>query len=297
MSAAEPSGTSPEEPNGSLTGKVIVITGASSGIGRSAAGTLAAEGATVAVVGRNPERTRAVARDVGGEAFLADYDHLDEVRGLADALLTRFDRIDVLANNAGGLVKKRSLTADGHERTIQSNHLAPFLLTTLLLPRLLENAAEAPIRVISTASSANNFGRIRLDDLDLRNRRWFGGWPAYCAAKLANILFIKELARRTAGTGLEAYAFHPGFVATSFAGDTALLKFANVVGQGHIGLSPEAGGTPLVQLASIPDVDAPSGTFFDQLTPNGRTSARANDADLAAKLWAVSARDTAPAVA
>lgn len=282
--------------------KVIVITGASSGIGRSAAGTLAAAtssapGATIAVVGRNAERTRSVAAEVGGEAFIADYDHLDDVRGLADALLTRFDRIDVLANNAGGLVKKRAMTADGHERTIQSNHLAPFLLTSLLLPRLLENAAEAPVRVISTASSANSFGKIRLDDLDLRNRRWLGGWPAYGAAKLANILFIQELARRTAGTGLEAYAFHPGFVSTSFGADTALLKLSNVIGQGHIGLSPEAGAVPLVQLASAVDVTADmggtSGTYFEQLKPDGHTAKQAHDPDFAAKLWAVSAREVA----
>jgi NAD(P)-dependent dehydrogenase (short-subunit alcohol dehydrogenase family) len=291
--SASQSNEAPEEPTVSLAGKIIVITGASSGIGRSAAGTLAGQGATVAVVGRNPDRTRAVAAEIGGEAFLADYDHLDDVRGLADALLTRFDRIDVLANNAGGLVKKRALTADGHERTIQSNHLAPFLLTNLLLPRLRENAAEAPVRVISTASSANTFGKIRLDDLDLRNSRWLGGWPAYGAAKLANILFIKELARRTAGSGIEAYSFHPGFVSTSFAGDTALLKFANTVGQGHLGLTPAAGAAPLVRLASAPEVDAPSGTFFDRFTPNGRTAKQANDAELAAKFWAVSARDTA----
>ncbi|MEF2978243.1 SDR family NAD(P)-dependent oxidoreductase [Subtercola sp. YIM 133946] len=276
---------------------VIVITGASSGIGRSAAGTLAADGATVAVVGRNPERTRAVAAEIGGEAFLADYDRLDDVRELADALLARYDRIDVLANNAGGLVAKRALTVDGHERTIQSNHLAPFLLTNLLLPRLLEGAATAPVRVISTASSANNLGRIRLDDLDLRNRRWFGGWPAYGAAKLANILFIQELARRTAGTGLEAYSFHPGFVASSFGADTWPLKLSNAIGQGHIGLSPEAGAVPLVQLASLDDVqaalDAPSGTFFDQLKPNGRTSKQAHDPEFATKFWAVSARETA----
>ncbi|UFS60023.1 SDR family NAD(P)-dependent oxidoreductase [Subtercola endophyticus] len=273
--------------------KVIVITGGSSGIGRSAAGTLAAQGHTIAVVGRSPERTRSVAADIGGEAFLADYDRLDDVRALADALLNRFDRIDVLANNAGGLVKKRALTVDGHERTIQSNHLAPFLLTTLLLPRLRENAAVSPVRVISTASSANTLGKIRLDDLDLRNRRWLGGWPAYGAAKLANILFIKELARQTAGSGISAYSFHPGFVSTSFGADTLPLKISNGLLGGRLGLTPEAGAAPLVHLASADEVDAPSGTFFDQLKPNGHTARQANDADFAAKLWAVSAREVA----
>ena len=116
------------------TGRVVVLTGASSGIGRKAAGALAAAGARVAVVGRNPERTRAVAEEIGGDAFVADFDRLDDVRDLADALLARYDGIDVLANNAGGLVSHRAETVDGHERTIQSNHLAPFLLTRLSSP-------------------------------------------------------------------------------------------------------------------------------------------------------------------
>ncbi|MEA9985213.1 SDR family NAD(P)-dependent oxidoreductase [Subtercola sp. RTI3] len=273
-----------------MSGKTVVITGGSSGIGRAAARALAADGARVAVVGRNPERTHQVADEIGGEAFLADFDRLDDVRRLADALLTRFARIDVLANNAGGLISKRADTVDGHERTIQSNHFAPFLLTNLLLPRLRQNAAEAPVRIIATASSANSFGRLRLDDLDLRHRRWLAGWSAYGQAKLANIVFTDELARRTAGSGIEAYSFHPGFVATSFGADTALLKFANTVGGGRLGLSPEAGAVPLVQLASVPNVGSPSGTYFSQLKPNGHTARQAGDAALASAFWAASER-------
>ena len=275
-----------------MSGKTVVITGASSGVGRAAAVALAAEGAQVAVVGRNPERTNAVAHQIGGIPFTADFDRLADVRGLADALLDRFTRIDVLANNAGGLVKKRALTVDGHERTIQSNHLAAYLLTNLLLPRLVESAADGPVRVIATASAANLGGRIRTDDLDLRNRLWLGGWPAYCAAKLANVVFTAELARRTTGTGVEAYAFHPGFVASAFAADTGIMKAANLLGGGQLGSSPEEGAAPLAHLASVEEVESPSGTYFDGFTPNGRTSGQAKDVELAARLWAVSERET-----
>lgn len=195
-----------------MKGRVVVLTGASSGIGRVAASELAAAGATVAVVGRNPQRTRAVAADVGGEPFVADFDRLDDVRALAEALLMRLDRIDVLANNAGGLVPTRTDTVDGNERTIQSNHLAPFLLTRLLLPRLIETGREHPgARVVSTASVANRFGHLRLDDLDKRRGPWLGGWGAYCAAKLVTILFIRELAERLLPTAVDAYSFTPAW--------------------------------------------------------------------------------------
>ena len=202
--------------------KTAVITGASSGIGANAAGRLAAAGWDVAVVGRNPERTKSVAAAVGGTAFVADFDRLDEVRQLAASLTQRYERIDVLANNAGGLIPRRGVSADGHERTLQHNHLAPFLLTNLLLPTLERSRA----RVIGTASVANTFGSLRLDDLDWRRRPWFGGWQAYGTSKIATILFAQELARRT---GLAAYSFHPGYVTTSFGADSALVRFGNLV--------------------------------------------------------------------
>jgi NAD(P)-dependent dehydrogenase (short-subunit alcohol dehydrogenase family) len=261
-----------------VTGKTIVITGASSGLGRAAAVELAARGAEVAVVGRNPERTMAVAEAIGGTAFLADFDHLDQVRRLADDLLARYDRIDVLANNAGGLVSRRAITADGFERTFQSNHLAPFLLTSLLLPQLASNGG----RVISTASGANLMGRLDLDDLNWEKRSWFGGWKAYGTSKLETILFIEELARRT---GIEAYSFHPGFVATRFGEDTAALKIANFVSAGRLGLRPEQGAAPLVYLASAATVGATNGSYFDRMKPNGAVNRQASEAGLASAFW------------
>lgn len=266
-----------------MTGRTVVITGASSGIGASAAATLAGRGWQVAVVGRNPERTHAVADRVGGTAFLADFDRLDDVRALADDLLSRYPRIDVLANNAGGLVSKRGLSADGNERTLQHNHLAPFLLTALLRPRI----EQAGGRVIGTASVANTFGSLRLDDLGFARRPWFGGWRAYGTAKIMTILFMRELARRSP---LEAYSFHPGYVATAFGSGSLLVRASRLVSPNGLGISVERGAAPLVHLAATDDVGAPNGTYFDGLSPGGRTARAARDDDLAARLWQASER-------
>ena len=265
--------------------KNIIITGASSGLGRAAAVQLARNGANVAVVGRNPERTRSVAAEIGGRPFIADFDRLDDVRHLAQALLTAYPHIDVLANNAGGLVSTRGRSADGHERTFQHNHLAPFLLTNLLLGRITESAG----RVISTASAANLFARLDFDDLDWTGRNYAGGWQAYGTSKLETILFIRELARRSAGTGVAAYVFHPGFVATGFGANSPLIKFSQFISRGSLGISPEQGGAPLVHLASTPNVGAPSGTYFDGLTPNGREQKAAASPSKARLLWELSA--------
>ena len=291
-----------------LQGMTIVVTGASSGLGREAVKTFAEHGAEVAVVGRNPERTRAVAESVGGQAFLADFASFGEVRALADALLQRYPRINVLANNAGGLVSKRTMTEDGHELTIQSNFLSPFLLTQLLLPRLQAtasvagsglkaDAAQHAVRVISTASTANRFGQLRIDDLDWEKRRWNGGWRAYGTAKIATILFTRELARRTREMGIDAYSFHPGFVNTRFGADSRLMKVGALFGNGGLGISPQAGAAPLVNLATAQSILSPSGTYFDGLHPNGAASKQADDLVLAGELWAVAEKLTAiPAV-
>jgi Short-chain dehydrogenases of various substrate specificities len=271
--------------------RVIVLTGASSGIGAVAAARLAEQGASLAIVGRDPARTRAVAERVGGEPFLADYDRLDDVRSLARALLTRYEHIDALANNAGGLVSKRLDTVDGHERTIQSNHLAPFLLTGLLLPRLIATAADDPdadVRVVSTASAANLFGHLRLDDLDWRNRPWLGGWRAYGTSKLATILFIRELAERLTGTGVSAYSVHPGVVVTNFGATSPLLRLGHAVTRGHYGVSADVGAEALVALLGAERVGAPSGTYFDRLRANGAVNRQARDPQLGRDLWTLS---------
>lgn len=265
--------------------KTIVITGASSGIGANAAGRLAAAGWDVAVAGRNPERTKAVAEATGGTAFIADYDRFDDVRALAEALTHRYERIDVLANNAGGLVAKRGVTADGHERSIQHNHLAPFLLTSLLMPMLTASGA----RVIGTASVANTFGNLRLDDLEWAKRRWLGGWQAYGTSKIATILFGQELAARTP---LSAYSFHPGYVATNFGNESAFVRFGNRVSGGRIAISAQEGATPLVHLATTEDLGVPNGTYFDRLAPFGKVDASGRKPGVAAALWDLSEKLT-----
>lgn len=263
--------------------RVAVITGASSGIGEAAAEALAQRGWRIAVVGRNPERTAEVAGRVGGDRFVADFDRLDDVRALAADLLARYDRIDALANNAGGLVRTRQRTVDGFERSIQQNHLAPFLLTNLLLPVL--EASDA--RVITTASSASRWGPVLIDDLGRDRRPWLGGWTAYGMVKLANILFATELARRSS---VWSAAFHPGFVATSWGKDTLPLRLYRAIGTDRVGRTPQEGARPLIELADSPEPLAPSGTFFDYLRPGGRTHRQASDPEAAGRLWDRSAQ-------
>lgn len=275
--------------------RTVVVTGASSGLGTEAAKTFAERGDRVVVVGRNPDRTRAVAEAIGAEWLLADYDRLDDVRALGAALLERCDAIHLLANNAGGMARANELTDDGHERTYQANLLAPFLLTELLLPRLIETAAaEAakgedagprhPVRIVATASNANNLGSLRLDDLDWQRRRWLGGWPAYGTAKLGVILWIKGLAERTTGTGVDAYSFHPGVVRTSFGSESPFIAWAfRNVGPLFM-IDAKAGAGPLIALGSDLPVGAPSGSYFDRFTVGGRTATQAKDPLLAREL-------------
>jgi NAD(P)-dependent dehydrogenase (short-subunit alcohol dehydrogenase family) len=195
--------------------QTIVITGASDGIGAAAARQLEAHGERVVLVGRSPAKTAAGAAELNAPYHVADFADLDQVRVLAAALAAEYPRIDVLANNAGGIFGARELTKDGFEKIFQVNHLAPFLLTTLLLPTLTASSA----KVLQTSSSAAKlYGLIDIEDL--QNERKYSPNKAYGDAKLANILFTRELQRRYADQGINAVAFNPGNVATNFASDT-----------------------------------------------------------------------------
>ena len=265
-----------------MTARTIIITGASDGIGAAAARELSLAGDHVVIVGRSQAKTAAIAADLGADFYIADFADLAQVRALAAELLERYPRIDVLANNAGGIMGERESTVDGHEKTFQVNHLAPFLLTRLLMDRLVESQAS----VIQTSSAANSlFGNIDIDDLDAEKK--YSANKAYGDAKLANILFTMELHRRYRDRGVSTAAFHPGVVATSFAtASTSLMRLVYKTPLKRLLLTPEQGADTLVWLATTqPGTDWRSGGYYEKRRVAG-ANRQAYDPELAAGLWA-----------
>ncbi len=265
--------------------RTIVITGASDGIGASAARTFSRQGERVVVVGRSAEKTRAVAEEIGADYFVSDFAVLAQVRSLAAELKAKYPSIDVLANNAGGIMGERELTVDGHEKTFQVNHLAPFLLTAELMDVLTASKA----MVINTSSVANSaFGKLDIDDLNAE--RSYATNRAYGNAKLANILFTSELHRRYHSAGVSTAAFHPGGVASNFAADSSsLLRFAYKSFLRRFMLTPEQGADTLVWLANAtPGHDWVSGAYYAKRTLS-KANKQAYDAGLARGLWQRSA--------
>lgn len=264
-----------------MTARTIVITGASDGIGAAAARALSQSGDRVVIVGRSPAKTAAVAEALGADFLVADFARLDEVRTLAAELQERYPRIDVLANNAGGIMGDRETTVDGHEKTFQVNHLAPFLLTTLLMDRLVTSQA----RVINTSSAANLlFGKIDPEDLQAETK--YSANKAYGDAKLANILFTRELHRRYNDQGLTTAAFHPGVVATSFStGSTTLMRLIYQTPLKRLLLGAEQGADTLIWLATAtPGSDWASGEYYEKRRIQ-KANKQAYDAQLAGDLW------------
>lgn len=263
--------------------KTIVITGASDGIGAAAARKLHADGHRVVVVGRSRPKTEAVAKELGVEPFVADFAVLDDVRALAVAIDAACPTIDVLANNAGGVFGDPTKTIDGFERTFQINHLAPFLLTHLLMDKLIASKAS----VIQTSSvAARMVGKIAMDDLEHDGD--FNPQLAYGTAKLENILFTVEFRRRFHPAGLSAAAFHPGTVATNFAVESDSWfrhLYNNPIGRAFM-TSAEKGAGQLVWLAEgTPGKDWISGTYYEKGKPATRTNPQALDDELARWLW------------
>jgi NAD(P)-dependent dehydrogenase (short-subunit alcohol dehydrogenase family) len=267
-----------------MTHKTIVITGASDGIGAAAARRLRRSGENVVVVGRSESKTTAVAAELGADYFVADFADLSQVRALADKLRSEYPRIDVLANNAGGMFTKIHETADGHEITFQVNYLAPFLLTTQLMDVLVDSRATV---VNTTSNSQKLLARVRV--ADLQNTAQRRPSTAYALTKLAIILFTKELHRRYHAVGLSAVTFHPGYVDSNFgeASGSRFLLFMkhHVPVISRFTATSQEGADQLVWLASsTPGVDWTPGEYYSK-GKVAKANRAAYDPDLARELW------------
>jgi len=273
-----------------MAGKVVLITGGTGGIGKATAIGLAAIGARVGITGRDLARAEQAAADIRSasenpavDAFAADMTSQAEVRRLAATVLDAYPRLHVLVNNVGGFWAHRHPTADGLERTFALNHLAPFLLTNLLLDRL---KASAPARVVTVSSGAQSMGRIDFDDL--QGALNYSGQRAYNQSKLANIMFTNELARRLDGAGVTATSVHPGVVRTNFGAEDQAWFFTIISRVVRPLLkTPAQGAQTPIYLASSPDMDGISGQFFVNRKPKTPNKV-AYDTDMTARLWRVS---------
>lgn len=261
-----------------------MVTGASSGIGEQLAVALSAVGFVVVVVGRSADRTRAVANGLKAEYHVVDFAELDQIRELGTTLARNHPHLDLLMNNAGGVAGARIETVDGFEWTFQVNHLAPFLLTNLLHA----NLAATKGRVIVTASTASTSRMARIDFADLQSERGYRALRAYSAAKLANVLFARELARRWAADGIAAASAHPGVVASRF-GSASTLPVRAVVASPlrRLMRSPAEGADTLVWLATAPRSEWMSGEYFADRAV-ARSNPIAADPIVAARLWEAS---------
>ena len=271
--------------------KVVVATGATSGIGEVAAVRLAERGARIVFIARDPARAeatlaklRAAGSGVLHRFHLADLSLMADTRRVAAEIAAAEPRIDVLINNAGAVFDRRVVTSEGLELTFALNHMAYFVLTEGLKARLV---GSAPARIVSTASAAHQ--GVRLDFDDLQSARSFSAMGAYGRSKLCNILFTRELARRMAGTGVTANCLHPGVVATRFGDDAGGLLGLMMPLVKPLFISPERGAETIVYLASSPEVEGVSGLYFAKCAPK-TPSAPAQDDAAAARLWEISER-------
>jgi NAD(P)-dependent dehydrogenase (short-subunit alcohol dehydrogenase family) len=281
-----------------MDGKVVVVTGGTSGIGQVAAVALAGQGARIVLVARDRSRAAQALAEINraGPAIphrwvYADLSSIAETRKVAAEIIVGDPKIDVLINNAGALFNQRRLSPDGLEMTFAVNHMAYFVLTEALRPALV-NAGSA--RVVNTASGAHRGAVLDFDDL--QSERSYSGFQVYGRSKLCNILYTRELARRLAGTGVTANSLHPGFVATRFGANSGgvLQALMPVAKLGAI--SPRKGAETIIYLASSPEVAGTTGLYYYQCRPDTPSPAAQDDA-AAARLWAESERLEAAALA
>jgi NAD(P)-dependent dehydrogenase (short-subunit alcohol dehydrogenase family) len=277
-----------------MTHKRCVVTGANSGIGKAAALELAKRGAQVVLVCRDHGRGTAAQREIqvasnnqNIDLLVADLAQQSEVRQLADTIKERYPLVHVLLNNAGVQLIDRRLTPDGYEQTLAVNHLAPFLLTNLLLEPL---HAAAPARVITTASMVHRWGQIDFDNL--QGEQHYDSNQAYYQSKLANVLFTLELARRLDPAAVTVNCFAPGLVRTAFSRDfRGFYRFMATIMLTLFAKSPAEGAATAVMLACDPALAGVSGGYFDNQRP-AKLSTAARDPELARRLWEVSAQLT-----
>ncbi|MGH8948832.1 MAG: SDR family NAD(P)-dependent oxidoreductase [Acidimicrobiia bacterium] len=274
-----------------MSGKTVLITGGTGGIGKAAAIGLASMGARVAITGRDRTRAERAATDIEAESnnlavdvFVADMSSQAEIRRLAGEVLAAYPRLDVLVNNVGGFWAHRHLTSDGLEHTFALNHLAPFLLTSLLLERLI---ASGSARVVTVSSGAQSMGRIDFDDL--MGEEDYSGQRAYNQSKLANVMFTYELARRLETTGVTATALHPGMTNTSFSAEDPARAMAPVVFVVRPFMrSPKKGAETVVYLASSSAVEGVTGGYYANRKAK-KSNQSSYDREVTRRLWRVSA--------
>jgi NAD(P)-dependent dehydrogenase (short-subunit alcohol dehydrogenase family) len=274
-----------------MQGKVVVITGATSGIGQVAAERLASLGARILIVARDPARAqdtlarlRAAGPGVDHGGFLADLSQLSEMRRVGADIAAQEPQIDVLVNNAGGFYGEREITGDGWERTFALNHMAYYVLTHALRRPLLSTPGA---RVINTSSEAHRAARPLFTDL--QSLHGFNGAQAYCRSKLYNILFTRELARRWSSTGVSVNTFHPGVIASGLGRESGGLMYWVFQVMRPFAATPERGARTLVQLASDAEGQLHTGQYFVRSRPTEPTAAARNE-EAALRLWQESAR-------
>ncbi len=271
--------------------RTCLITGTTHGIGTVAAREIAKAGYRVVMGVRNPKRAEIVREHItkvtGNDAVSVvplDLARFDSIRACAASVLDSTEKIDLLVNNAGMMSAKRELTEAGHELMFATNHLGPFLLTQLLLERVV---ASAPARIVNVASRAHFRGHFDFDDLNLERR--FRGMAAYGRSKLGNVLFTKALARRLAGSGVTVNCLHPGVVATNIIPTNSWLFTAAAPLAKKFMLSPERGAETLMKLALNEEFDSVSGAYFDEHGNEVPASDEACDESVQERLWSVSA--------
>ncbi len=274
-----------------MNGKICLVTGGTNGIGKATAQALAQMGGTVMIVGRSAPKTAQVVEEIRAassnqnvDSLLADLSSQQEVRRLANEFMSRYSHLHILINNAGAVFMQRQLSVDGIEMTFALNHLAPFLLTDLLLDTL---RASAPARIINVSSGAHTTGKIEFDNL--QGERGYSP-RVYENSKLANILFTMELAHRLEGSGVTVNALHPGFTATGFSKNNGKVMAALVsVFAPLVARSPAKGAQTSIHLASSPGVEGMTGEYFfdSHVTP---AAPQATDMVVARKLWDVSVK-------